>query len=121
MGPPERTGRRRGRRRDPQSGGRYRLWRPDRTDRQPALRGGRGSARRARERRSEEHTSELKTLMRTSYAVFCLKKNTNNNKIIKQTIMKSLRRMSNIKTSTHKTYNLITHDYKKKLVNQHIQ
>src|SRR3546814_8180940 len=24
--------------------------------------------------RSEEHTSELKTLMRTSYAVFCLKK-----------------------------------------------
>src|SRR3546814_8509993 len=27
-------------------------------------------------RRSEEHTSELKTLMRISYAVFCLKKNT---------------------------------------------
>src|SRR3546814_9767120 len=25
--------------------------------------------------RSEEHTSELKSLMRTSYAVFCLKKN----------------------------------------------
>src|SRR3546814_10127575 len=25
-------------------------------------------------RRSEEHTSELQTLMRTSYAVFCLKK-----------------------------------------------
>src|SRR3546814_6666455 len=25
-------------------------------------------------RRSEEHTSELKSLMRTSYAVFCLKK-----------------------------------------------
>src|SRR3546814_5063448 len=27
--------------------------------------------------RSEEHTSELKSLMRTSYAVFCLKKKTN--------------------------------------------
>src|SRR3546814_4983630 len=30
-------------------------------------------------RRSEEHTSELQSLMRISYAVFCLKK-TNNNK-----------------------------------------
>src|SRR3546814_6290302 len=30
--------------------------------------------------RSEEHTSELQSLMRSSYAVFCLKKkNTNNN------------------------------------------
>src|SRR3546814_6341793 len=28
------------------------------------------------ERRSEEHTSELQSLMRTSYAVFCLKKKT---------------------------------------------
>src|SRR3546814_1402039 len=27
-------------------------------------------------RRSEEHTSELQSLMRISYAVFCLKKNT---------------------------------------------
>src|SRR3546814_14133238 len=27
-------------------------------------------------RRSEEHTSELQSLMRTSYAVFCLKKKT---------------------------------------------
>src|SRR3546814_9643428 len=31
--------------------------------------------------RSEEHTSELQSLMRISYAVFCLKKNTNHNKI----------------------------------------
>src|SRR3546814_3387748 len=30
-------------------------------------------------RRSEEHTSELQSLMRTSYAVFCLKKTTHNN------------------------------------------
>src|SRR3546814_10594347 len=29
-------------------------------------------------KRSEEHTSELQTLMRISYAVFCLKKKTNN-------------------------------------------
>src|SRR3546814_5444710 len=32
------------------------------------------------ERRSEEHTSELQSLMRTSYAVFCLKKKKNNTK-----------------------------------------
>src|SRR3546814_1384022 len=30
--------------------------------------------------RSEEHTSELQSLMRISYAVFCLKKNNTNNK-----------------------------------------
>src|SRR3546814_1618652 len=30
--------------------------------------------------RSEEHTSELQSLMRISYAVFCLKKNTNQHK-----------------------------------------
>src|SRR3546814_1339812 len=30
-----------------------------------------------RDIRSEEHTSELQSLMRTSYAVFCLKKKTN--------------------------------------------
>src|SRR3546814_8409102 len=29
--------------------------------------------------RSEEHTSELQSLMRISYAVFCLKKKTNRN------------------------------------------
>src|SRR3546814_6962690 len=31
----------------------------------------------AAERRSEEHTSELQSLMRNSYAVFCLKKKSN--------------------------------------------
>src|SRR3546814_8030337 len=34
----------------------------------------------ARIARSEEHTSELQSLMRISYAVFCLKKKTTNNK-----------------------------------------
>src|SRR3546814_7125177 len=43
-----------------------------------------GKRRRAFRRRSEEHTPELQSLMRISYAVFCLKKkkkrhNTNNN------------------------------------------
>src|SRR3546814_8258343 len=33
---------------------------------------------RADPRRSEEHTSELQSLMRISYAVFCLQKKTNN-------------------------------------------
>src|SRR3546814_8829500 len=34
-----------------------------------------GQAAKAFQLRSEEHTSELQTLMRNSYAVFCLKKN----------------------------------------------
>src|SRR3546814_6545267 len=40
--------------------------------------------RREHLRRSEEHTSELQSLMRISYAVFCLKKkkNTNNTQIM---------------------------------------
>src|SRR3546814_3568247 len=33
----------------------------------------------AKKSRSEEHTSELQSLMRISYAVFCLKKKTTNN------------------------------------------
>src|SRR3546814_1160110 len=35
--------------------------------------------------RSEEHTSELQSLMRSSYAVFCLKKKTKTKHIISQT------------------------------------
>src|SRR3546814_2089879 len=34
-----------------------------------------GMERAQADRRSEEHTSELQSLMRISYAVFCLKKN----------------------------------------------
>src|SRR3546814_3459117 len=37
-----------------------------------------GLARAVFPERSEEHTSELQSLMRISYAVFCLKKNTKN-------------------------------------------
>src|SRR3546814_1581812 len=40
------------------------------------------SSKRTREKaRSEEHTSELQSLMRISYAVFCLKKKTKKNHI----------------------------------------
>src|SRR3546814_6506101 len=35
--------------------------------------------------RSEEHTSELQSLMRISYAVFCLKKKKNNNRLYAKT------------------------------------
>src|SRR3546814_4126952 len=34
------------------------------------------------DRRSEEHTSELQSLMRTSYAVFCLNKNKNEHNVL---------------------------------------
>src|SRR3546814_4001428 len=37
--------------------------------------------------RSEEHTSELQSLMRFSYAVFCLKKNKNRNDCRQPTII----------------------------------
>src|SRR3546814_1473517 len=41
------------------------------------------------ETRSEEHTSELQSLMRISYAVFCLKKKTKKKNIITSNITKS--------------------------------
>src|SRR3546814_8897591 len=42
---------------------------------EPEMRTGAGrSGHRSEFRRSEEHTSELQSLMRISYAVFCLKK-----------------------------------------------
>src|SRR3546814_956199 len=39
----------------------------------------------ATSKRSEEHTSELQSLMRISYAVFCLKKKKNNHHLHQQT------------------------------------
>src|SRR3546814_10773021 len=41
-----------------------------------------GAARDHGAGRSEEHTSELQSLMRISYAVFCLKKTTTHNNVI---------------------------------------
>src|SRR3546814_3016541 len=46
------------------------------------------------ERRSEEHTSELQSLMRISYAVFCLKK---------KTTLKKCTSINKTKTPTQKT------------------
>src|SRR3546814_8953416 len=48
--------------------------------------------------RSEEHTSELQSLMRISYAVFCLKK-----KINRPTTPDSLTHMSQTHTTTHRS------------------
>src|SRR3546814_5627912 len=66
--------------RDPLRGGRD----PRRLDqdRSPLHRGRRTRRRPPRASRSEEHTSELQALMRTSSAVYCLtkKKHTENNK-----------------------------------------
>src|SRR3546814_4188519 len=55
------------------------------------------------EDRSEEHTSELQSLMRISYAVFCLKK--------KKTYIASMNN-HNTKTNAHKQ-NTSTHPYLK--------
>src|SRR3546814_7394925 len=44
--------------------------------------------------RSEEHTSELQSLMRISYAVFCLKKK-------KHTTFRNKRKLSGNRTDTH--------------------
>src|SRR3546814_2059315 len=51
--------------------------------------------------RSEEHTSELESLMRNSYAVFCLKKKTNTYKIIKH--------KQHIPTLTSKNHTILMH------------
>src|SRR3546814_5045428 len=48
--------------------------------------------------RSEEHTSELQSLMRISYAVFCLKKKTNNERclILKNHELKNITRLKTL-------------------------
>src|SRR3546814_8126728 len=45
-----------------------------------------GQSRQRYVTRSEEHTSELQSLMRISYAVFCLKKKTNKQEITQTTL-----------------------------------
>src|SRR3546814_6067980 len=59
--------------------------------------------------RSEEHTSELQSLMRISYAVFCLKKKTTTNKkcTIAQTHMKTTIQNSNL-TYTHISTSIVS-------------
>src|SRR3546814_2672246 len=52
-------------------------------------------------RRSEEHTSELQSLMRISYAVFCLKKKT------KTTIHRTNNMYKVTENTKHTTYSLL--------------
>src|SRR3546814_1938727 len=59
--------------------------------------------RRNRRSRSEEHTSELQSLMRISYAVFCLKKKNNSIHII--TVYYNTP-TPNLTTHTHNLINL---------------
>src|SRR3546814_3075090 len=54
-------------------------------------------------RRSEEHTSELQSLMRISYAVFCLKKKKRQNKQLKNSDRRPLQKKQI--SSTHKKLN----------------
>src|SRR3546814_6690356 len=58
-------------------------------------------------RRSEEHTSELQSLMRISYAVFCLKKKNLkiHKKYITLTIILNYQSQNTSKTTKHKTHN----------------
>src|SRR3546814_10738546 len=64
------------RRADPRTDRRRRGPAPGRDDLRHAER--EGCDRRRQRRRSEEHTSELQSLMRISYAVFCLQKKQHN-------------------------------------------
>src|SRR3546814_8897777 len=57
-------------------------------------------------RRSEEHTSELQSLMRISYAVFCLKKK-KNHKTKDEEIVRQIK-IKNMKT-TEETVNDVTY------------
>src|SRR3546814_1587532 len=51
--------------------------------------------------RSEEHTSELQSLMRISYAVFCLKKKKNKHKYTKKLIHTTQQTRLQTTTITH--------------------
>src|SRR3546814_6178369 len=51
-------------------------------------------------RRSEEHTSELQSLMRSSYAVFCLKKKKHNNNKYTDTPQQEVQSQNNTTTPT---------------------
>src|SRR3546814_3840203 len=52
--------------------------------------------------RSEEHTSDLQSLMRISYAVFCLKKK--NNKTIPNTLSSHTKRLDRKRKQIHQSH-----------------
>src|SRR3546814_7544033 len=60
--------------------------------------------------RSEEHTSELQSLMRISYAVFCLKKK-NNETPTHETHKTThpVNKATNLRTNKHTTHQLVRH------------
>src|SRR3546814_8441614 len=68
--------------------------------------GGKGSARRLL-LRSEEHTSELQSLMRISYAVFCLKNKQNIYSVL-QTLIASHDTTSTDHTTSTNYHNILT-------------
>src|SRR3546814_6019445 len=53
--------------------------------------------------RSEEHTSELQSLMRISYAVFCLKKQNHNKHVVSRILLEITKRVE--QCSGNRTYN----------------
>src|SRR3546814_6123781 len=59
------------------------------------------------EDRSEEHTSELQSLMRISYAVFCLKKKTDHRKSVNNALDNTLQHI-NINNHITTVYHYIT-------------
>src|SRR3546814_5318670 len=65
---------------------------------------------RAPRQRSEEHTSELQSLMRISYAVFCLKKKRNTKKKLHKTRQKVRRQNEPILHMTNRTTNYTQYD-----------
>src|SRR3546814_6457324 len=70
-------------------------------------------ARLLRQLRSEEHTSELQSLMRISYAVFCLKKKKQitNTHYQTQEIFKNIRIQTNLKKKQVNTYLMYSTKY----------
>src|SRR3546814_10674472 len=71
------------------------------------------TSRRSNPCRSEEHTSELQSLMRISYAVFCLKKKTKLNKQSNKYDMKEQYIVQRTNAETNKnniTKNIKTHN-----------
>src|SRR3546814_10862505 len=65
------------------------------------------TARPQRARRSEEHTSELRSLMRTSYAVFCLKKNNKVTITVSSSIQQITQHLTTHSTLLATTYNTL--------------
>src|SRR3546814_10074410 len=74
------------------------------------IRPGRGWRRPGRRRRtrSEEHTSELQSLLRISYAVFCLKKNNKSNASVFDTVLHAYINTLNQELRAHRALPKIT-------------